>query len=312
MRIIVAVDGSESSRQALSWGLDEGRARGCPVVALLAYGFYGRPKQVQERASGFDDDELFEVAQDLLHAVVAEVTATLDPRGLPDVQMIAAGTEPADALLDFAGAEDVLVLGTREMGPIGRLLIGSTGLACARASACPVVVVRDHAREPERRSVVVGIDGSPSSIAALDWATGHAVAHDLPLHVIRAWPPPAGTAAGFDGYTAKKLRAQTETELVALADRHRPASTLQEKVELVDGSAGRVLIDAAADAGLLVLGSSDVAGFPRSYLGSTGSTCLTHARSSVAVVHPPGDASAESALAECALAESALADGART
>jgi nucleotide-binding universal stress UspA family protein len=287
VRVIVGVDGSESSQHALRWGLDEGRARNCSVVALLAYGFYGRPKQVQDLASGFDDDELFEVAQRLLRATVATVTATLASSGLPVIQTVVAGTEPADALLDFADEDDVLVLGSRRLGPVRRLLVGSTGATSTRWSTCPVVVVRTRTRVPEPRSVVVGVDGSPSSIAALTWASGHAAARQLPLRVVRAWTPPHGTPSRLvDGY-AEKGRAQAATELTELTDRRPPGCALQVRTELVDGGAGQVLIDAALHAELLVLGSSAVSGFPRSLLGSTGSTCLTHAPSSIAIIHSP-------------------------
>jgi nucleotide-binding universal stress UspA family protein len=232
VRVIVGVDGSEGSHQALRWGLAEGRARGCPIVALLAYGFYSRPQQVQDRASGFDDDELFRVGGEVLRAAVVKATSSLDPSGLSSVEMIVARTEPVDALLDCAGEDDIVVVGSRGLGPVRQLFIGSTSAACAQDGCCPVVVVREPVREDERRPVVAGVDGSPSSIAALDWAAGYATAHGLSLRVVQAWsPPPASSSRLEDVLAAESSRETIETELRELVDRRGTAASLQVRTE---------------------------------------------------------------------------------
>src|SRR3954449_8857471 len=143
MRVVVGIDGSAGSKAALRWAVAEAAARSCSVVALLAYGYYGRPQHVQERADGWDDNVLDRAAADVLHETVEAVTG--GPRGGasgPPVKTMVAQMEPVDALLEIVADDDLLVVGSRGLGTVKRLLIGSTSAACARYANGPLVVVR--------------------------------------------------------------------------------------------------------------------------------------------------------------------------
>ena len=287
MRIVVGVDGSEGSKAALRWARREAEARGCAVVALLAYGFYGRPEEVQNRADGIADEVLSRAATDVLHETVAEVAAG-DGRTPVPVQTMVAGMEPLDALFEVSTTDDVLVLGCRGLGPVRRLLLGSVSAACVRHAGIPVVVVRGPVPDEDERAVVVGVDGSTQSLAALDWALGHAAARRLAVHVIRAWSLPPDTGVRMeDILAAAERREQTDKELHELVDSRARGLDLRVTAELVDGLPAPTLMAASSDAELLVVGSRGAGGFSRLLLGSTSAACSLHAESSVAVVHDP-------------------------
>ncbi|HSP36917.1 MAG TPA: universal stress protein [Frankiaceae bacterium] len=297
MRIVVGVDGSDGSAAALQWAVDEAHARGCPVVALLAYGFYGRPQKVQERTDGWDEKALGQAATDVLHETVSAVTG--GPRGgaADPVTTMVAELEPVEALLEVAtGDDDVLVVGSRGLGAVKRLLLGSVGSACARHASGPVVVVRPPVALDQVRPVVVGVDGSPGSLAALDWAIAHAAARRLPLHVVRAWStPPDVSVRMADILAAAGRREETEKELHELVERRTRGLDGRVTTELVDGYPAPTLLEAASGAELLVLGFRGSGGFAALLLGSVSATCTDHASTSVALIHPttePGGAAA--------------------
>ena len=292
VRILVGVDGSDGARHALIWAADEAAARGCDVIAMLAYGFYGRPHQVQERFDLGASDSIAAAAE----AVLAKAVESL-PRWLAGVHIAreVCDREPVEGLLDRAGEEDMVVVGARGLGPIRRLLLGSIGAHCARHAHCPVIVVREGSASiaeaggngsPAARPVVVGVDGSPDSVEALRWAYEHARAHSLPLVAVQAWSLlPSQSPRLADVLTAAGQRDHDAAELRALVDGVvAPDAPGAPEVHVVDGQPAPVLLDAADGAELLVVGSRGRGGFARLMLGSTSATCVIHAPCSVAVL----------------------------
>ncbi|HUA31922.1 MAG TPA: universal stress protein [Streptosporangiaceae bacterium] len=139
-------------------------------------------------------------------------------------------------------------------------------------------------RGGERR-IVVGVDGSSSSRAALAWAVGQARATGGVLDVVTAWevplairdPWPPGLTTDFEGL-AKQAQAQALESLSGQTDQ------VEIRSRVVEGNAADVLLDAAAGADLLVVGSHGHGGFMRALLGSVGLHCVHHATSPVVVI----------------------------
>lgn len=142
--------------------------------------------------------------------------------------------------------------------------------------------------------IIVGVDSSPSGRQALLWAVGQAVASDASLTAVRSWSPPV-TAAGYgtvvygalaeavqDAEVAARTLAQDMLKdavgAVSGADR------LTTDVLVREGSAAAVLVAAAADADLLVVGTRGAGLLARSVLGSVSASVLHHAERPVAVV----------------------------
>ena len=138
--------------------------------------------------------------------------------------------------------------------------------------------------------IVVGVDGSDGSLAALRWAGDEAQQRGASLHVVHAWLAPyvgdiSGMAAIASGQDAFEVAArQVLDQSVEAAG---PALTdLPVDRALVHGDAASTLLSAAADAELLVVGARGHGGFIGLLLGSVSSQCTHHAPCPVVIVPP--------------------------
>ena len=141
-KIVVGIDGSDASKDALRWAVEDARARGAEVVALHAYEVPVPALDAVAPATPVDLPGLVaeaqEDAQQFATRVVAEVIGSVVS---VDVAPIAVEDAPARALLDASRDADLLVVGSHGHGLSG-LFLGSVSLECAQHSACPVVIVR--------------------------------------------------------------------------------------------------------------------------------------------------------------------------
>ena len=135
--------------------------------------------------------------------------------------------------------------------------------------------------------VVVGVDGSPASDAALTWAADEALVRHAALEIVHAWTYPhvgdvAGMAASFpdqDDFAAT-ARFVLDAAVKTATRAHGPCVT----AKLVHGAPAKALVDAAAGADLLVVGSRGRGGFAGLLLGSVSQQCAHHAPCPVVVV----------------------------
>ena len=139
------------------------------------------------------------------------------------------------------------------------------------------------------KRIVVGVDGSPASRTALEWAGDEAVRHGSELVVLTAWlpvpPPLAGTSSTLPthgltdaGETAKELLMAAVRDVLG----EDPPVLVQPQVK--EGSAAKLLMDFSEDADLLVVGSSGHGGFAGMLLGSVSQHVTAHAKCTVVVV----------------------------
>jgi nucleotide-binding universal stress UspA family protein len=141
--------------------------------------------------------------------------------------------------------------------------------------------------------IVAGVDGSPSSLAALRWAVRQAGLTGGAVDAVIAWQYPA--AAGGYGLAAAAVLEDTNYEEIAekvMADAIStavdPGSDVRVSTSAKEGSAAQVLIDAAAGADLLVIGSRGHGGFAGALLGSVSQHCVHHAPCPVVVIRGAG------------------------
>ena len=139
-RIVVGVDGSDSSKVALRWALEEVALWESELVVANAW---NTPYPVEPWGLVVTprDRELFERnAQDLIHAMVeAEVAAGAPDPGSWTARSLEDASGPA--LVHAAEDADLLVVGSRGRGGFAALLVGSTSLQCLHHAACPVTIV---------------------------------------------------------------------------------------------------------------------------------------------------------------------------
>jgi nucleotide-binding universal stress UspA family protein len=126
--------------------------------------------------------------------------------------------------------------------------------------------------------VVVGVDGSPGAVRALDWAGAEAERSGAELTIVGAW-----VHGGFGGdcLTEEDARIVVEMAAMSVANRY-PAVSVNHL--LCKESAAHSLIEVSRDADLLVVGSRGFGGFRGLLFGSVGQHCLTHAACSVAII----------------------------
>lgn len=136
--IVVGIDGSDGSRAALRWAIEEGRVRDATVQAVFAW----HSSAVAGLASigAFPARDLIEeAARTELARIVDE--EQLEGRTDPVVVTSLVESSPAPALLEAADGADLLVVGSRGHGAFSGMLLGSVSQHCVTHSPCPVVVV---------------------------------------------------------------------------------------------------------------------------------------------------------------------------
>jgi nucleotide-binding universal stress UspA family protein len=137
--------------------------------------------------------------------------------------------------------------------------------------------------------IVVGVDGSPSSRAALRWAVRQAgftggtvdavIAWEIPVMVQGYGWAPVGVEELVDFEAeAKKTIEAVISEEVQPGDQHLVTS------RVVNGHPAQVLLDAASGADLLVVGSRGHGAFAKALLGSVGHYCVHHAHCPVLIM----------------------------
>jgi nucleotide-binding universal stress UspA family protein len=142
--VVVGVDGSAGSSEALHWAITEARIRNVPLRAVHAWTYaaplipslVGYPYSAESVDSTVDDQR--QAAEKMLERATSEPAET---RGIEIERVIAEGTA-ARVLIEAVEANDLLVVGSRGHGGFTSLLLGSVSQECAQHARCPVVIVR--------------------------------------------------------------------------------------------------------------------------------------------------------------------------
>lgn len=136
-KVVVGIDGSDTSRRALSWALDEARARNGFVEVVHSWllpASYGYPTLM------VPDLAIFEEAAE---AVVTQFLDAADTSGLsrPVSRVVVGGTSTAGLLAARSADAEVLVVGSRGIGGFGGMVVGSVAHHLAHHALCPLVVI---------------------------------------------------------------------------------------------------------------------------------------------------------------------------
>ncbi|MEV0084866.1 universal stress protein [Saccharopolyspora sp. NPDC050642] len=140
--IVVGIDGSPSSKDALRWAVHHARRADGRINAVMVWdtpALYDWPMRTAEQLDRATNEALREIVRE-----------TVDEADLARISTHVARGHPAKALLDAAGTADLLVVGRRGQGTFTHALLGSISQYCVNHAPCPVVVVRDDHRPPAR------------------------------------------------------------------------------------------------------------------------------------------------------------------
>lgn len=282
--IVVGIDGSAHSDRALRWAVREALLRNAALTLVHGYVDDGFTS-----ASSFAVEEL---ARRLARDVVARHRPLLDE--VTDQRLVVApAPHAADALLDAGRHGQLIVVGSRGLGGFSELLLGSTSHRVLTHATVPVALVRTpepgtevtSAEHDGRRHLVVGVDASPESGAALRWAVDEACRRHVGLLAVHAvdLPDPAtlrvlGLPVELVSARLGEARAAARDEVDALLHRAQPLGDgLQIDRVIDDGPPVAALHRYATAEHLLVVGTRGRRGFAELGPGSVSHQCAHHA-----------------------------------
>jgi nucleotide-binding universal stress UspA family protein len=281
---VVGYDGSPASEAAAYWAVAEAERRPAKVrmVHVLALPMVSSPMGL---AVSLQTEPLRRAAERLLDKACRRIRA--DHPDVPiEVVVEFGGTAPA--LLQEATEAALVVLGSRGLGEFRDLATGSVSAHVATHAPCAVVVIPPRWESDDAHGIVVGVDGSEISSAAVDFAFEQAQTRSTTLTAVLAWHDPVRTGPGdmlqlvYDLDVLEQEAAAVLAESIAGHAEKYPDVLV--KKELVHGHADDVLIDAGRSAELLVVGSHGRGAFRGLLLGSTSRSLVHYAPCPVAVV----------------------------
>jgi nucleotide-binding universal stress UspA family protein len=284
--VVVGVDGSDASFVGLAWAVHEAMREHRPVRLVHAWevpvpGYVPVPSSV-------------DLVRESAEATLADSRAKAQqwaPGLSLDTRLVHG---PAARVLVDEGAEGAMVVvGSHGRGGFARLLIGSSSAAVAAHASVPVVVTRGTRADEAWRAapVVVGVDGSAVSEAAVLFAFQAASRRGQGLVVVHAWAQPDPMVDEAYAVLSESATRQTEARLAiaeSLAGLRDTYPDVDVTEVVADGHPVETLLAEASTraASLLVVGSRGRGGFVGLLLGSVSRGVLHHAECPVAVVRP--------------------------
>ncbi|UGT67822.1 universal stress protein [Nocardia gipuzkoensis] len=281
--IVVAVDGSATSYHAAAWAAADAALHRCRlhiVTSVAIQPGYGPGAMLTESDVQWlrkDGERVLTEAARLARAAAAgealtiSTELTLEPI-IPD-------------LLNRSRHARMLVVGSRGLGAVRRELLGSVSTAVTRHAHCPVAVLRPGSAPDVvsfDKPVLVGVDGTATSLPAIEVAFEEASRRKVGLIALHAWSDASGIdlVPGWDAVREREDALLAEN-LAGFGERYPDVSVRRV---LVRDRPVRSLLDQSEDVQLLVVGSHGRGGFTGMLLGSTSAALLHSVECPIIVV----------------------------
>jgi nucleotide-binding universal stress UspA family protein len=294
--IVVGVDGSVSATHAVRWAAREAARRQAQLLLVHACAMIPAPtppgvtlpRSYHEAMLGEGTQWLSEAAA-TAQQVAPDVTVRTE---------LASGFA-AEQLIGRSASAALVVLGSRGLGGFSGLVVGSIAVAVATHGHCPVVVVRGDVVDDDTgtgaggseplsgRPVVVGVDGSAASDAAVSFAFAAAAARGVGVVAVHTWTDVA-LGSAWEVLEWPEIEAEENTLLIQrLADTQARYPDVPVQRVVARDRPAHTLLEEAKNAQLVVVGSRGRGGFRGLLLGSTSQALIYHAPCPVAVVPLP-------------------------
>ncbi|MFW0791273.1 universal stress protein [Gordonia sp. CPCC 205333] len=284
-KFVVGVDSSEASTKAVRWAAHAAAIEEADLTLVSAY-----DASVSNYAPGLV------IPQDVVDAISAEARETADAAATvaaevaPDLRVSTTVVEgdAAGALLEV-GKDATVVVGTRGLGSIRGLLLGSVSISvAAHHHGRSVIVEGDSALNPDG-PVVVGVSDDPVSDPAVAEAYRQASLRNVKLIAVHTWSQLDADALHGYGIEPDAIARMSDDAVEALAERMAGYAADYPDVEVerrvLPDDPAKAVVEAAGDtASLIIVGSRGRGGFRGLLLGSTSQKVLHHATCPVMVV----------------------------
>ncbi|MEO6020034.1 MAG: universal stress protein [Knoellia sp.] len=276
--VVVGIGSPRLSWLALTWAVEEATRRHRPLHVIQAGSIVDRTRSLGRDGPG----------QPLTPAMVAALARARELSPGIDVTSEVSDQTPAHALTEASTYASCVVVGGKAQGFLAATVLGSTSSEVAVRAECPVVVVRRPVEiSPGRSSVVVGVDGSALSTAAIGYAFAKAADYGVPLTVVHACPSRA-----HKGYVppwrAADPAAGVESERAATAEEFAGWSgefpDVRVNAHVLRGDPVTALVDHSRGAALLVVGTRGFSGVSGRLVSSVSQAVMGRAHCPVAVV----------------------------
>ncbi len=286
-RLVVGTDLSHRATTAVNWAAARALAHGKPLLIVLALPEVPIPRRADVYDAMLEGDHIAVLHERGERRLAEERERVL--AAFPGIRLETAVVEGRASYILAQATRDaeLVVVGARgEHAPVGVRTLGGTADAVVTHAHGPVAVVTDRSELTPDGPVVVGVDDSPESMAAIRIAVEEASLLKLKLVAVHAWDMSAWlaqTAGGWsiDAQAMGGALDQMVSDLVGVYTADKPDLVVERRI--VPDRASLALVDASNGASLLVIGSRGRGGFAGLLLGSVSRSVLRDAHCPVIV-----------------------------
>ncbi len=287
--VVVGVDGSSGSEVAVRWAAAEAAMRKLeltvvhvlqfPTVGWSGWGLTMTP--IPQAFFDAQEADARRIVADAVRVAKEAVGDSADTVIHSDIYYL----PPVPTLLAASKDAELIVVGCRGQGGLQRVLMGSVSTALVHRAHCPVAVIHDELTPRPDMPVLVGVDGSPASEAAIAMAFDEASWRGVGLVALHAcsdaeWPD----YAGLDQATV--MAEGDETLAEHLADCRERHPDVEVRRIVVPDHPAHHLLDEADSSQLVVVGSHGRGMLGNLLLGSVSNAVVHGARIPVLVARP--------------------------
>jgi len=270
--IIVGVDGSASSLEAVEWAAEKAGGLGVPLT--LVYSWFSTSVAAMGPGVVVDYSDNAKASAEGILAGAKSRAQAIAPQVTVDV--VSTPEPPGPALVDRSDDAREIAVGSRGLGGFASMLLGSVGLYVAGHATCPVVVVRgmaDGRKGPEELpKILLGVDGSKPDAASIEYAFEEASRRGWHLEAVHAW-----TGAPDEGDEERVLSE-------ALAGWREKYPDVQVYLRIAQEAPHRLLVDLSPHVDLVVVGADRRNATKFLALGHVNHALLHHSACPIAVV----------------------------